>query len=530
MKVVEGVPLLPAVTPLTASATALHPAPRAGELQQRLPAREESQNGGFAALMESFTDAAPSSSSQPSSGLQVLNNVPLTLNILPEQLPKGTEPEPLKEGFPESKHRAIAKNEKPEERDLTPEIDLSNVKPLGGSASANPQDDVLPFVFNWQSNASQQDSGDNGTGQVDENHLEPEREASRHAGVLLPKLSDLPVPSPGTVELRVPVQQQTQESEVALPAAEPVEVLGALTLRDVSKTTVAPKAKMAFEVQLRQDSSRTDRQLPPLMPENPQANREVATLHASAPRNQEGAPATDGIAGSGVSIRSGITSNSPLHVGNDPGPRDTESEPSRKPTVNGANEEAHAPDRKPSAVEGVNQPPARHTTEPMAEPGTTPVAQHAPKQAESSKSTEKPLLSTAPQHDIPESAPPRTEPARDISFRIASANTNPIDIRLTERAGEIRVAVHAADPVLTRSLQSNVAELAGKLERSGFQAETFLPNRAEAVRDTQSAPNFQDAQKDRRAPQHEPQRPKKQTRSGETEFKINMLNTTQQEK
>ena len=523
-------PFLPAVTLLTANAPALRPVLRAGELQQTpLAAREKSQSGDFAALMESFTDAAPSSSIQLLPGLQVMNNVPLALNSLPEKLSNGAKAEPLKEQFTETKHGVINKDEKPEERDLTPEIDVSNVQPLRGSASADPQEEVLPFVFNLPSNASQQNSGNNGTAQLEETHLEPEREASRRAGSSLPKPSDLPAPPAGTPQLRVPVERQTQDFELALPAADPVEVLGALTLRDVFKTTLAPKAKMAFEVHLKQDSSRTDRQSPPLMPENPQADGEVTTGAESVPRDRGGASSTAAIAGPGVSIRSGIASNTPSHVGNDSGSRDTESEPIRKQTVNGPNED-HAPDRKSNAVEAAYQPPARHTAEPLAEPSTTPVAQHAPKQAESVKVTEKPLLSTAPQHDIPESAPPRTEPVRDISFRIASSNANPVDIRLTERAGEIRVAVHAADPVLTRSLQSNVAELAGKLERSGFHTETFLPNRAEAVRDPQSAPNFQDAPKDRKAPQYEPQRPKKQTRSGETKFQINMLNTTQQEK
>jgi hypothetical protein len=149
-----------------------------------------------------------------------------------------------------------------------------------------------------------------------------------------------------------------------------------------------------------------------------------------------------------------------------------------------------------------------------------------PRHAEPVRAGEK--LAAAAPLDLPEPATPRTEPARDISFRIHSA-TNPVDIKLTDRAGEIHVAVRSMDPLLTKSLQANVSELAGKLEKAGFHTETFIPGKLETLREPQASATFQDAPRDRRAPQDQQPRPKKPVRPSGATFEISMPHTTNQE-
>ena len=190
------------------------------------------------------------------------------------------------------------------------------------------------------------------------------------------------------------------------------------------------------------------------------------------------------------------------------------------------------PQEKDHSPEPARTPAAAivHEAEPSARNGqlnavateATPPARHT----ESTRAGEKPSAAAAP--ELPEPPAPRTEPARDISFRIASA-THPVDIKLVERAGEIHVAVRSMDPALTKSLQANVSELAGKLERSGFHAETFIPGKLETLKDPQANAGFQDAPRDRRAPQHEPPRPKKPAHHGGTTFEISMPHNTTQE-
>ena len=48
-------------------------------------------------------------------------------------------------------------------------------------------------------------------------------------------------------------------------------------------------------------------------------------------------------------------------------------------------------------------------------------------------------------------------------------------MKLVDRGGELHVAVHSADPVLTTDLRSRVHDLIGGLEKSGFRTETWQP-------------------------------------------------------
>jgi hypothetical protein len=98
----------------------------------------------------------------------------------------------------------------------------------------------------------------------------------------------------------------------------------------------------------------------------------------------------------------------------------------------------------------------------------------------------------APQH-TPQAAeahlpdPPAAAPAppiRDFSLRLTGQDQDKVEVKVVETAGEIRVAVHSADPELTSSLQQGIGDLVGKLESHAMHAETWRP----AGESTASAP------------------------------------------
>jgi hypothetical protein len=69
-------------------------------------------------------------------------------------------------------------------------------------------------------------------------------------------------------------------------------------------------------------------------------------------------------------------------------------------------------------------------------------------------------------------------PARDISLRISGDANERVELRVTDRAGEVRVAVRTGDSDLAGSLREHLPELVNRLERSGFAAETWRPAQA----------------------------------------------------
>lgn len=69
----------------------------------------------------------------------------------------------------------------------------------------------------------------------------------------------------------------------------------------------------------------------------------------------------------------------------------------------------------------------------------------------------------------------RTQPAREISMRLTPPESPSVDIKLVDRAGSVHVAVRTADAGLAQNLQSGLSDLVHRLERKGFEAETWSP-------------------------------------------------------
>ena len=66
-------------------------------------------------------------------------------------------------------------------------------------------------------------------------------------------------------------------------------------------------------------------------------------------------------------------------------------------------------------------------------------------------------------------------PTREISLRVADVDAAKVDVRLSERAGKVHVAVRTDDREFAKSLQSDLGELVGRLERKGYSTETWTP-------------------------------------------------------
>jgi len=68
----------------------------------------------------------------------------------------------------------------------------------------------------------------------------------------------------------------------------------------------------------------------------------------------------------------------------------------------------------------------------------------------------------------------RPQPIREISLKLADSSAQ-VDIQLAERAGHVQVTVRTPDQDLTKSLQTNLGDLVGRLEEKGYKAETWVP-------------------------------------------------------
>jgi hypothetical protein len=98
----------------------------------------------------------------------------------------------------------------------------------------------------------------------------------------------------------------------------------------------------------------------------------------------------------------------------------------------------------------------------------------APQGARDAKA-EKPAESDAPQLMEPQSEERTTESVRDISLRLTDKDQGSVQVRLSERAGELHVSVRTQDAGLTRGLRDGLSDLVGRLETSGYRAETWQP-------------------------------------------------------
>ena len=66
------------------------------------------------------------------------------------------------------------------------------------------------------------------------------------------------------------------------------------------------------------------------------------------------------------------------------------------------------------------------------------------------------------------------EAVRDISLNLSTKDQN-VQVRLSERAGELHVTVRTPDAALTHGMREGLSDLVGRLEHGGYRAETWQP-------------------------------------------------------
>ena len=60
-------------------------------------------------------------------------------------------------------------------------------------------------------------------------------------------------------------------------------------------------------------------------------------------------------------------------------------------------------------------------------------------------------------------------------MQVVGDNNNRVDVRLTDRGGELHVSVKSADVNLAQNLQDHMPELTSRLEQQKFQTEVWMP-------------------------------------------------------
>lgn len=81
---------------------------------------------------------------------------------------------------------------------------------------------------------------------------------------------------------------------------------------------------------------------------------------------------------------------------------------------------------------------------------------------------------TAAARPVEPEQPPAPPVSHQVSLRLADGQSN-VDIRMTERAGEIRVTVHTPEGNLANSMRNELPDLVGKLRQTGYHAEAWRP-------------------------------------------------------
>jgi len=129
----------------------------------------------------------------------------------------------------------------------------------------------------------------------------------------------------------------------------------------------------------------------------------------------------------------------------------------------------HPSGEHPTADHGRTEPGGPVDTESVWNPAPPPPAD---REAQPAVPAQEASAACPAEVEPPEA--PAQPVSRDVSLHMAEGE-NSVDIRMAERAGEIRVTVHTPDRDLANSLRADLPDLVGKLRQSGFQAEAWRP-------------------------------------------------------
>jgi hypothetical protein len=158
-------------------------------------------------------------------------------------------------------------------------------------------------------------------------------------------------------------------------------------------------------------------------------------------------------------------------------------------------------------------PPSPNASLPSIPFSTVP-PDNAPLPEKTTAAAPAPLADRAEIESHPELAK-APAPAREIQVQVNNGEQR-VDVRLTERSGEVLVAVRTPDAQLAGTLREDLPVLSSRLEQAGFRAETWhlaLPaaeNRLSTAQSHSSNTSSQDQNSSRQGGQEQPQSPPRQ--------------------
>ena len=130
------------------------------------------------------------------------------------------------------------------------------------------------------------------------------------------------------------------------------------------------------------------------------------------------------------------------------------------------------------------EPERAHKAADLATPAvlktTNPELQLLNSSSDNSQPAEKTVAPEPGQPPVRAESQPLPEPApaagaaRDIQIRV-NQDGQRVDVRLTERGGEVHVSVRTPDALLAGTLREDLPVLSAKLEQNGFRTETWRP-------------------------------------------------------
>ncbi len=240
---------------------------------------------------------------------------------------------------------------------------------------------------------------------------------------------------------------------------------------DAAGSSAARPMKLAFAVRLRPVEA---------APEEP--GGEPAN---GAGESVKTAPVSDAVAAAGETTPGGQENS-----------RDASTASARQTNVD------REPVRKPEVSTAAEPEPAV-----MAHPATTsqPLAASGAQPRESAPASPPPAVAAAPAAAAPES--PKPAAARDIKLELQGQGDQRVEVRVSERAGAMRVEVRTPDSGLAGDLRQDLPALAARLEQTGFRADTWhSAGAAERQRTAEAAPGSASQNSERQPGQNGGQR------------------------
>jgi hypothetical protein len=99
----------------------------------------------------------------------------------------------------------------------------------------------------------------------------------------------------------------------------------------------------------------------------------------------------------------------------------------------------------------------------------------APAPAPAQTPSQPPQIATHASANLHSDAAVKTGTASELSFSVSASDQQKVEVRVTDRAGEVRVSVRTPNEELASTLRSDLGSLTGKLSQSGYTTEAFAP-------------------------------------------------------